>query len=122
MIEKELLEIIDEMCNKSSEYNYSRMDWIKFRQQIQSQKNPITTAEGVKIGRKSRITPQVMPEKVLTQSSDNIFQKEIEADAKRLNEIYDKKVFHKKGCYCMYYDKNGRCIKCGVQIKEDKKQ
>ena len=67
-------------------------DFIFLKQQIQnqSQKNPITTAEGVKIGRKSRITPKVVPEKVLTQSSDNIFQKEIEADAKRLNEIYDK--------------------------------
>jgi len=33
------------------------------------EKNPYTTAEGVKMGRTSRITPKVMPEKVLSPSS-----------------------------------------------------
>jgi hypothetical protein len=36
------------------------------------QENPNTTAEGVKTGETSRITPKVVPEKVLTQSPDNI--------------------------------------------------
>ena len=33
------------------------------------EKNPYTTAEGVKMGRTSRITPKVVPEKVLPPSS-----------------------------------------------------
>jgi hypothetical protein len=37
---------------------------------LDSQQNPYTTAEGVKTGGTSRITPKVVPEKVLDQSAD----------------------------------------------------
>ena len=38
--------------------------------ELNSQKNPTTTAVGVKMGGTSRVSPQVLPEKVLNPSSD----------------------------------------------------
>ncbi len=32
-----------------------------------------------------------------------------------------KERLHKRGCYSMYYDDKGRCIKCGVLFKDKAK-
>jgi len=32
-------------------------------------------------------------------------------------EMKTKEKLHKKGCYCMFYDKDGRCMKCKRKIK-----
>ncbi|MFA6201211.1 MAG: hypothetical protein WC679_12485 [Bacteroidales bacterium] len=35
-------------------------------------------------------------------------------------------ILHKKGCYCMYYNDDGKCIECGVvfpqYVKSKKKK
>ena len=33
----------------------------------------------------------------------------------------NKEILHKKGCYSMFYDDNGRCVRCKVLFADKKK-
>jgi hypothetical protein len=55
------------------------------RSYFPSQENPYTTAEGVKIGGISRVTPKVLPEKVSNLSPDTHSRKSF---CDRYKEVY----------------------------------